>query len=78
MSISNARLAWFKLKCPCHYKSPQYKRAYAQLNNATYADLEKLSVEFDEFDDCLTPVIQYQHKGQWHAKVGLKRLASEA
>jgi len=78
MSVSNARLARFRLKCPCHYKSPQYKRAYAQLNNATYADLEKLRAEFDEYDDGLTPIIHYQHKGQWYAKVGLKRLASEA
>ena len=68
MSISNARLAWFRLKCPYPYKSPQYKQAYAQLNNATYADLEKLRAEFDEFDDGLTPVIHYQHKGQWYAK----------
>ena len=51
MSISNARLAWFRLKCPYPYKSPQYKQAYTQLNNATYADLEKLRAEFDEFDD---------------------------
>ena len=72
MSISNARLAWFRLKCPYPYKSPQYKQAYAQLNNATYADLEKLRAEFDEFDDGSTPVIHYQHKGQWYAKVGLK------
>ena len=72
MSISNARLAWFRLKCPYPYKSPQYKQAYAQLKNATYADLEKLRAEFDEFDDGLTPVIHYQHKGQWYAKVGLK------
>ena len=72
MSISNARLAWFRLKCQYPYKSPQYKQAYTQLNNATYADLEKLRAEFDEFDDGLTPVIHYQHKGQWYAKVGLK------
>ena len=72
MSISNARLALFRLKCPYPYKSPQYKQAYTQLNNATYADLEKLRAEFDEFDDGLTPVIHYQHKGQWYAKVGLK------
>ena len=72
MSISNARLAWFRLKCLYAYKSPQHKRAYAQLNNASYADLEKLRAEFDEFDDGLTPVIHYQQKGQWYAKVGLK------
>ena len=72
MSISNARLAWFRLKYPYPYKSPQYKQAYAQLNNATYADLEKLRAEFDEYDDGLTPIIHYQHKGQWYAKVGLK------
>ena len=68
MSISNARLAWFRLKCPYPYKSLQYKQAYAQLNNATYADLEKLRAEFDGYDDGSIPVRHYKHKGQWYAK----------
>ena len=72
MPISQPRLAWFKLKCPYPYNSPDYKKAYAKLQNASYADLETLRAEFDEFDDGLTPVIHYQHKGQWYAKVGLK------
>ena len=68
MSISNARLAWFRLKCPYPYKSPQYKQAYAKLNNATNADLEKLRAEFDEYEDNSIPVRHYKHKGQWYAK----------
>ena len=30
--------------------------------------------EFDEFDDGSIPVIHYQHKGEWYAKVGLTGL----
>jgi len=71
MPISQPRLAWFKLKCPYPYNSPDYKKAYAKLQNASYADLETLRAEFDEFDDGSIPVIHYQHKGEWYAKVGL-------
>ena len=65
-------MAWFKLKCPYPPNSQAYKQAYARLNNAAYADLEKLRAEFDEYYDGLTTIIHYQHKGQWYAKVGLK------
>ena len=68
MSIPNSHLAWFKLKCPYPPDSQAYKRAYARLNNASYADLEKLRAEFDEYDDGSIPVRHYQHKGQWYAK----------
>ena len=63
-------MAWFKLKCPYPSTSPDYKRAYAKLQNASYADLENLRAEFDEFEDGSIPVIHYQHKGEWYAKVG--------
>jgi len=63
-----SRLAWFKLKCPYSTNSQAYKQAYAKLNNATNADLEKLRAEFDEYNDNSIPVRYYKHKGQWYAK----------
>ena len=48
MPVTKAHLAWFKLKCPYPPNSQAYKQAYAKLNNATNADLEKLRAEFDE------------------------------
>ena len=68
MPITNSHLAWFKLKCPYPPKSQTYKQAYARLNNASYADLEKLRAEFDEYEDTSIPVRHYKHKGQWYAK----------
>ena len=68
MSIVKAHLACFKLKCPYTPNSHAYKQAYARLNNANYADLEKLRAEFDEYDDGSIPVRHYKHKGQWYAK----------
>ena len=68
MPITNSHLAWFRLKCPYPPNSHAYKQAYAGLNNATYADLEKLRAEFDEYDDGSIPVRHYKHKGQWYAK----------
>ena len=64
MPISQPRLAWFKLKCPYPYNNPDYKKAFAKLHNASYADLETLRAEFDEYDDGSIPVIHYQHKGE--------------
>ena len=64
MPITNSRLAWFRLKCPYQRDSNLYKQAYARLDNATYADLEKLRAEFDEHDDGSIPVRHYKHKGQ--------------
>ena len=68
MPVTKAHLAWFKLKCPYPPTSQAYKQAYAKLNNATYADLEKLRAEFDEYADTSIPVRHYKHKGQWYAK----------
>ena len=68
MTIPNSHLAWFKLKCPYPPNNQAYKRAYARLNNASYADLEKLRAEFVEYDDGSIPVRHYKHKGQWYAK----------
>ena len=68
MPVTKAHLAWFKLKCPYPPNSQAYKQAYAKLNNATYADLEKLRAEFDEYADTSIPVRHYKHKGQWYAK----------
>ena len=67
MPISQPRLAWFKLKCPYPYNNPDYKKAFAKLHDASYADLETLRAEFDEYDeydDGSIPVIHYQHKGE--------------
>ena len=68
MSITQSYLAWFKLKCQYPPHSQAYKQAYAKLNNATYADLEKLRAEFDEYEDTSIPVRHYKHKGQWYSK----------
>ena len=68
MSTIKAHLAWFRLKCPYPPNSRAYKQAYAKLNNAKYADLEKLRAEFDEYDDGSIPVHHYKHKGQWYSK----------
>ena len=68
MPNKQSHLAWFKLKCPYLPHSQAYKQAYAKLNNATNADLEKLRAEFDEYNDNSIPVRHYKHKGQWYAK----------
>ena len=66
MTITKAHLAWFKLKCPYPPNSQAYKQAYAKLNNATYADLEKLRAEFDEYEE--NTIRKYKQKGKWYAK----------
>ena len=68
MPVTKAHLAWFKLKCPYPPTSQAYKQAYAKLNNATNADLEKLRAEFDEYEDTSIPVRDYKHKSQCYAK----------
>ena len=68
MPNKRSHLAWFKLKCPYPPHSQAYKQAYAKLNNATNADLEKLRAEFDEYEDTSIPVRHYKHKGQWYSK----------
>jgi len=68
MPVTKAHLAWFKLKCPYPPNSQAYKQAYAKLNNATNADLEKLRAEFDEYEANSISVRHYKYKGQWYAK----------
>ena len=68
MSVARHHLAWFKLKCPYSSDSKDYKGACARLSGATYADLERLRAEFDEYQDGSTPVSHYKHKGKWYAK----------
>ena len=68
MSVARHHLAWFKLKCPYSSDSKDYKGACARLSGATYADLERLRAEFDEYDDGSIPVRHYKHKGKWYAK----------
>ena len=68
MPITKTHVTWFKLKCPYLTNSQAYKQAYAQLNNVTYTDLEKLRAEFDEYQDTSIPVRHYKHKGQSYAK----------
>ena len=68
MSVARHHLAWFKLKCPFSLDSKDYKEAYARLHGATYADLERLRAEFDEYDDGSIPMRHYKHKGKWYAK----------
>ena len=68
MPITNSHLAWFRLKYLYQRNSNLYKQAYARLNNASYADLEKLRAKFNEYDDGYIPVRHSKHKGQWYAK----------
>ena len=68
MPNKQSHLAWFKLKCPYLPHSQAYKQAYARLNNATNADLEKLRAEFDEYEDNSIPVRHYKYQAQWYAK----------
>ncbi len=68
MSVARHHQAWFKLKCAYSSDNKDYKEAYARLQNATYADLERLRAEFDGYDDGSIPVRHYKHKGKWYAK----------
>ena len=54
--------------CPYSCDSKDYKEAYARLCGATYANLEKLRAEFDEYDDGSISVRHHKHKGEWYAK----------
>ena len=49
MAITNAHLYWFKLKCPYPEGSKAFRMAKAKLDNATYADLERLRAEFEMY-----------------------------
>ena len=63
-------LDWFRLKCPYPVESKHYKTAYNKLNGATYADLERLRAEFDEYDDGSIPVSHYRINDDWLATIG--------
>ena len=59
MAITNAHLHWFKLKCPYPQGSKAFRMAKAKLDNATYADLERLRAEFEMYKDGSSPVTHY-------------------
>ena len=70
MAITNAHLHWFKLKCPYPQGSKAFRMAKAKLDNATYADLERLRAEFEMYKDGSTPVTLYNLCDEWFASVG--------
>ena len=70
MGIANAHLNWFKLKCPYRQGCKAFRMAKARLDNATYADLERLRAEFDMYEDSSLPVIHYNLYDEWFATVG--------
>ena len=70
MAITNAHLHWFKLKCPYPQGSKAFRMAKAKLDNATYADLERLRAEFEMYKDGSSPVTHYHLYDEWFASVG--------
>jgi hypothetical protein len=52
----------------CH---PFHISPFSLLTHPTHFQTRCLRAEFDEYDDSPIPVIHYQHKGEWYAKVGL-------
>ena len=70
MAITNAHLHWFKLKCPYPQGSKAFRMAKAKLDNATYADLERLRTEFELYKDGSIPVTHYSLYDEWLASVG--------
>jgi len=68
--ITTAHLNWFKLKVPYQANTKEYKVAYSKLYNASYADLNKLCAEFDEYDDGSKPVKHYCIFDEWFATIG--------
>ena len=70
MAITNAHLHWFKLKCPYPQGSKAFRMAMAKLDNATYADLERLRAEFEMYKDGSSPVTHYNLYDEWFASVG--------
>lgn len=70
MAITNAHLHWCKLKCPYPQGSKAFRIAKAKLDNAIYADLERLRAEFEIYKDCFTPVIHYKLYDEWFASAG--------
>jgi len=70
MAITNAHLHWFKLKCPYPQGSKAFRMVKTKLDNATYADLERLRAEFEMYKDGSTPVTHYNLYDEWFASVG--------
>jgi hypothetical protein len=70
MVITNAHLHWFKLKCPYLQGSKAFRMAKAKLDNATYADLERLRAEFEMYKDGSIPVTHYNLYDEWFASAG--------
>ena len=70
MAITNAHLHWFKLKCPYPQGSKAFRMAKAKLDNATYADLERLRAEFEMYKDGSIPVTHYKLYDEWLVSVG--------
>ena len=70
MAITNAHLHWFKLKCPYPQGSKAFRVAKARLENATYADLERLRAEFEMYKDGSIPVTHYNLYDEWFASAG--------
>ena len=68
--ITTAHLNWFNLKVPYQANTAQYQAAYAKLHNASYADLEKLRAEFEDYDDGSLKVKHYCICGEWFATTG--------
>ena len=69
MAITNAHLHWFKLKCPYPQGRKAFRIAKAKLDNATYADLERLRAEFEMCKDGSTTVIHYKLYDEQFASV---------
>ena len=61
---------WFRLKCPYPVESKDYKTALKKLNGATYADLERLRAEFDEYDNGSIPVTHNCIHDEWFTTKG--------
>ena len=55
---------------PLSSKQTAYAVAKAKLNNASYPDLERLRVEFDEYHDGSIPVTHYNLYDEWFASAG--------
>ena len=68
--ITTAYLNWFRLKVPYKANTKKYKVAYDKLHKASYADLQKLAAEFDEYDDGSKPVKHYCIFDEWFATTG--------
>ena len=51
---------------PISTNSHAQKQTYNKRNGASYADLEELRAEFDEYEE--NTIRKYKQKGKWYAK----------